>query len=177
MTKPRSAARNAVEAASEHVVRAYVQEKASIREIADQFPGSSYGMVREVLVNAGVVLRGRGGARGRIGPLGVDAVATGAAFGLRQVREMAGLTQAELSLASGIGRPNISHIETRPIGHLSLASMIRLVEGCGARLLVTAEFDADTYVLYDTYGAADGDGDGDGPDAYGETFADDPAEL
>lgn len=156
MGKPRTPERERLEDRKAEIVKAYEREKRTIRYLAGEY-GASYQKVREVLVRAGVHLRGRGGVYG--GPnkpsrrqhTQLAKPTTGDVVSLQEVRELAGLTQVELAGALDLTGARIAQIEATPMGRLRFDRIVELVvDGCAARLQVLVVFDDVTVALYDS---------------------------
>lgn len=174
MTFERSPGRMWAETNKQKIVDAY-QGGATVREIAEWVPGGSYQIVRQLLVDSGVQLRNRGAIAGSRPPapdrvvtvagvrqrVVLPAAADGDLVDVRDVRVLAGLTQEEVALGMGVTGPRVSQIESLKIDVWRVGKIARLVEVCGARLVVLVEFGEDERVaLYDTFAGDDG-GDGD----------------
>lgn len=64
---------------------------------------------------------------------------------LRELRELAGMTQAELAAQTGFSRSTISRLENRD--DIGVAILQKFVSGLGARLRIGASFDATSPVM------------------------------
>ncbi|WP_439384144.1 helix-turn-helix domain-containing protein [Amycolatopsis lexingtonensis] len=62
-------------------------------------------------------------------------------FRLAQVREDAGLSQAELARRMGVSQPRISQLEQGDPGQMELDTLRRYITALGGRLRVVADFD------------------------------------
>lgn len=142
----------ATRAADDVIVAAY-NDGQSVRQIAAEF-GGSYHDVRDVLLRAGVNLRPRGtppGATREQRPRTRAAVPrNGGRSTVRQVRELAELSQAELASVVGLSPGRISQLEAASVDRIRVGALAELAEGCGARLHVTVEFGDVAVVLFDS---------------------------
>ncbi|MGH4033453.1 XRE family transcriptional regulator [Actinomycetota bacterium Odt1-20B] len=57
---------------------------------------------------------------------------------LAQLRERAGLTQAEVAIRMGTAQPNISRLERLPVEEISQRQLRRYLEVLGSQLILVA---------------------------------------
>ncbi|MFE0105788.1 XRE family transcriptional regulator [Streptomyces sp. NPDC059009] len=57
---------------------------------------------------------------------------------LAQLRERAGLTQAEVAMRMGTAQPNISRLERLPVEEISQRQLRRYLEALGSQLVLVA---------------------------------------
>ncbi|MES0826583.1 helix-turn-helix domain-containing protein [Ruegeria sp. SCP11] len=65
---------------------------------------------------------------------------------LRELREFAGITQAELAIKTGLSRSTISRLENRD--DIGVAMLQKFVSGLGAKLRIGASFDKSSPVIF-----------------------------